>query len=230
MSERIVAVIPVRSLREGKTRLAPLLSPEQRQELLRRIAERVVHAARNSGAVETVLVVSPDSHALAWARELGHGVIALPQTARSEGLNGAIDAGRAWTREHGAQSILSLFADLPLLAPDDVRQLVARPQDVVLGPDRRGEGTNALLLRLGGAADSFCFAFGEGSLLRHLDEARCLDLDVALYEALGVGFDLDTPDDLAEYLRLAETGTADGLPETSKSEDFILTRCGAGAG
>jgi 2-phospho-L-lactate guanylyltransferase len=201
VSERIIAVVPVRSLRHGKTRLSPVLGKEARETLLHGIADRVVSAAVDSGRIETVLVVSPDAETLTWAAEFGPAVVALPQPEHRAGLNGAIDAGRAWARDHGASAMVSLFADLPLIAPDDIRGLVARPEPVVLGADRRGEGTNALLLRLTGRGPGFTFAFGDGSLAKHLEEARRLGLNAALHDAPGIAFDLDTPDDWSDFLQ-----------------------------
>jgi 2-phospho-L-lactate/phosphoenolpyruvate guanylyltransferase len=202
LSERIVAVVPVRSLRYGKTRLSPVLGDEAREALLRSIANRVVTAAIDSGLIETVLVVSPDVETLAWAAGVGPGIVAAPQPEHHLGLNGAIDAGRSWALDRGASALISLFADLPLIVADDIRGLVARWEPVVLGSDRRGEGTNALLLRLAGRGPEFTFAFGEGSLAKHLEEARRLGLHAAGHDAPGIAFDLDTPDDWSYFRQL----------------------------
>ena len=222
MSEQIVAVVPVRSLRNGKTRLSPVLAPDARERLLRYAAERVIRAAVDSGTLEIVLVVSLDPEVLTWAAELSPTVSTMSQPQHLPGLNGAIDAGREWARTLGATAIVSLFADLPLIAPGDIRGLTGRGETVVLGPDRRGEGTNALLLRLAGRGPEFRFAFGEQSLVRHLNEARRLGLDVAVHDAPGIGFDLDTPDDWADFLDAA----ADR--ETLASHNSM--ECGAGIG
>jgi 2-phospho-L-lactate/phosphoenolpyruvate guanylyltransferase len=212
VNERIVAVVPIRSLRHGKSRLSPVLGTEARETLLRGIADRVITAAVDSGLIETVLVVSSDAETLAWAAGLGPMVVTVPQPEDRPGLNGAIDAGRVWTLGRGASSLVSLFADLPLIAPDDIRALVARTEAVVLGADRRGEGTNALLLRLAGRGPEFTFAFGDGSLAKHLAEARRLGLDAALHRAPGIAFDLDTPDDWSEFLHVtASCLGADGM-------------------
>jgi 2-phospho-L-lactate guanylyltransferase len=216
VNERIVAVVPIRSLRHGKTRLSPVLGKEARETLLRGIADRVVTAAVDSGRIETILVVSPEAETLTWAAGFGPAVVAMPQPEDRAGLNGAIEAGRAWALDHGASTLVSLFADLPLIAPDDIRGLVARPEPAVLGGDRRGEGTNALVLRLAGRGPEFRFAFGDGSLARHLEEARRLGLNAALHDAPGIAFDLDTPDDWSDFLQVQVTTDclgADGLPQ-----------------
>src|SRR3954452_10418641 len=201
-------------MRHGKTRLSSVLGTEERKTLLRGVANRVVAAAVDSGRIETVLVVSPEVETLAWAAGFGPAVVAVPQPEHRASLNGAIDAGRAWALDQGASAVVSLFADLPLIAPDDIRGLVARTEPVVLGADRRGEGTNALLLRLAGRGPEFTFAFGDGSLAKHLAEAQRLGLNAALHDALGIAFDLDTPDDWSDFLQVHVTTDclgADGL-------------------
>jgi 2-phospho-L-lactate guanylyltransferase len=222
VNELIVAVVPVRSLRHGKTRLSPVLANKARQTLLRGVADRVVTAAVNSGLIETVLVVSPDAETLSWAAGMGPAVVAVPQPEHGPGLNGAIDAGRARALDCDASAVISLFADLPLIVPDDIRGLVARKEPVVLGADRRGEGTNALLLRLAGRGSEFTFAFGDGSLAKHLEEARRLGLQAALHDSPGIAFDIDTPDDWSYFMHL----TADCLG----TEALSLASCATSVG
>lgn len=205
MSELIVGVVPIRSFRDGKTRLASILTGDQRATLLRKTASRVVCTLAASQIVDTVLVVSPDRDVLEWARDMGKRILPLPQPMEHAGLNGALDAARAWALERDADALLSLFADLPLLSTIDVRALVREQAPVVLGADRRGEGTNAMLLRLSGAGEEFRFAFGTNSLERHRAEAAHLGLPFEVVMAPGVGFDLDTPADWDEYLRAEPT-------------------------
>ena len=224
VSERIIVVVPIRSLRHGKTRLSRVLGNEARETLLRGIAVRVVTAAVDSGLIESVLVVSPDAETLAWAAGLGPAVVAAPQPEHLPGLNGAIAAGRAWALDRGASAMVSLFADLPLIVPDDVRGLAARKEPVVLGPDRRGEGTNALLLRLAEQGSEFAFAFGDGSLAKHLDEARRLGLVATVHDTPGIAFDLDTPADWSDFLQVHKM--ADGLA----ADALTPVACAASAG
>ncbi len=205
MSELIVGVVPIRSFREGKTRLSSILTGDQRATLLRKTANRVVCTLATSQVVDTVLVVSPERDVLEWARGMGKRVLPLQQPVDHVGLNGAIDAAREWAVERDADALLSLFADLPLLSTLDVRALAREHAPVVLGADRRGEGTNAMLLRLAGAGEEFRFAFGTNSLERHLAEAARLGVPADIVKAAGVGFDLDTPADWDEYLHIEQT-------------------------
>jgi 2-phospho-L-lactate guanylyltransferase len=199
----LVAVVPIRSLTGGKTRLAGVLSPEARAALTRRMFRGVVAAALASGSVKVVAVVSPDPAALDLAATLDPAVIPVPQSPETPGLNAAIAEGVGFAARHGAAAALILFGDLPLLTGDDVRNLVRRDSPVVLAPDRHGTGTNALMLRLGTGPDDgrdFAFHFGPDSYAKHVDEAHRLGLDVATSLSAGTALDLDTPDDLRRVL------------------------------
>ena len=205
MSDRVVAVVPVRSLRGGKTRLAGTLTPEAREALSRRMLRHVLGQAVASGTVDRVVVVSPDEEALAFARDVHPSVVGLSQPTTAPGLNSALDLGRAWAEADGARAMLVLFADLPRLTAADVRDLAGLAAPVALAPDRHGTGTNALRLQFpqGGA---FAFAFGVGSAALHLAEARRLGLDVVVHRAPGLSFDLDTADDWRSLVDGEATG------------------------
>lgn len=202
MSGGIVALVPVRSLSAGKTRLAGFVTPAVRESLMRRMVVNAVESALGSGAVDEVVIVSPDDAALALARTWHPRASALRQPPERPGLIAALDQGRDYAEARGASALLIIFGDLPLLDRDDIRNLVRRAVPVVIAPDRHGEGTNALFLRLSAIApgERFAFQFGEGSYARHVDEAHRLGLDVATSTGDGTAFDLDTPADLAVLL------------------------------
>jgi 2-phospho-L-lactate/phosphoenolpyruvate guanylyltransferase len=188
----IFAVVPVKDLAGTKSRLAPILNPGARAGLTLYMMGRVVAALRGAG-VENVGVVSPDWIVLGEARERG----TTPLRQESRGLNPALDEGRRWAMDRGAAALLVLPADLPLLGPDDVQEVMGEmgeESSVVISPDRNHTGTNALLLR---PPDALPFAFGPGSYEAHLQAARERGLDVRVCERPHVAFDLDTADDLA---------------------------------
>jgi 2-phospho-L-lactate/phosphoenolpyruvate guanylyltransferase len=195
MTGGLVAIVPIRSRRHGKSRLDGALLPPARTALIRRMLVGVTTALSESDAVERVGVVSPDPEALALASTLGSMVEPVSQSASAPGLNPALEAGRDWATERLAGGLLVLFGDLPLLTAADVQHIVRRDAPVVISPDRHGTGTNALLLR-NGAAHDFGFLFGPGSYERHVEEAHRLGLEVATSVTPGTAIDLDTPEDL----------------------------------
>jgi 2-phospho-L-lactate guanylyltransferase len=203
----IVAIVPIRSFRDGKTRLASAIEPADRERIVRSMFGAVIAAAEESEAVERIVVVTPDE-AIERAA-LARGVEAVRQPADRPGLNASLDIGREYARSIGAEGMVILFGDLPLLEAEDVRSLVGRDAQVVIATDRHGSGTNALLLRFGGP--DFEFQFGLDSRQKHFDEAERLGINAVTFVSVGTAFDLDTIDDLEKL-------TLDGreLPEWFK--------------
>jgi len=192
-----VAVVPVRGLTNGKTRLAGVLDAEAREAVTRRMLRTVLCATLNSGVVDRVAVISPDATALTLARQIDTRVVAIKQEATTPGLNAAVTAGRDWAIGLGAERFLVLFGDLPLLSANEVQALAAGRGAVVLAPDRHGLGTNAMAIGLSApGAAAFRFGFGPESLAHHHAEAERLALPVETFDAIGTAYDLDTPADL----------------------------------
>lgn len=190
----LFALIPVKGLKDGKTRLKDALDDVQRAALNARLADRVLEAAFAARGVSAVIVVSPDDAALAWA--VARGAVALREPPGG-GLNFALDDARTLALTLGADSVLVLPADLPLVDTGDIAALAGRAvrgRAMVIAPDAAGFGTNALLLR---PAAAIPFRFGAGSFRAHLAEARRARLPVRTVRRTGLAFDLDTPDDLA---------------------------------
>lgn len=195
-------IVPVRSLTDGKRRLAPALAPEQRAALVRRLFTQTL--ATTLACEHPVLVVSPDPEALELARNEGAHALAEPDPI---GLNHALELAGDEAARHGAGALLVIAADLPNLTIGDVRAMLPPPEEpqtpaiVRLAPDADGGGTNALYVRPPGL---FPFAYGEGSRTRHLEQANARGARVELVERPGLGFDLDTPGDLERHATLEE--------------------------
>ena len=189
---RTIALVPIKALTAAKSRLAAALDPPTRATLTLRALGNVL-AALDTPGIAARVVVTPDAAVLRAAEAAG----ATGLRQDGEGLNEGLDQGRAWALAAGAEALLIVLGDLPLLARADVGailDLADRPGVVVFAPDRHGAGTNALLLR---PPDALPFAFGVGSLARHRAAAAARDLAPRWYDAPGTALDLDTPADLA---------------------------------
>lgn len=194
------AIVPVKALERAKSRLAGVLTPPERRMLVTEMLGRVL-AALGQPPVARAWVVSADPVVLALAA--ARGATPLPEAAA--GLNSALEYARLAARAAGADALVVLPADVPLVAPGDVRALAGllALADVALAPDTAGRGTNALALRAG--AD-LPFAFGEGSAERHLQLAAARGLAARLYHSPSLALDVDDQPSLARYRAL--TGPA----------------------
>ena len=195
------AIVPVKPLRRGKSRLAGLLSDDERTRLNETLLERTLTTLTDLKEVEQVLVVSRDPHALAIARS--HGA----RTVREDGqpqLNTALKRATVLAQVYATSGVLVLPADLPLLSREDVLTLLARavkPPVVVIAPDRHGHGTNALLISPAGLIE---YDFGEGSFERHCERAQRAGARLEIVNLPSLGLDLDLPEDL-ELIRKLES-------------------------
>lgn len=185
----LCAVVPAKTFSLAKSRLALVLSPEQRAALAARMLDRVLGVLGQSRGLDGVLVVSDDEEVAAFARLRGaEPVIHAP------GLGASVAAGARRVLGRG-QGVLVLMADLATLSRDDVDETLAIAADhVVIAPDRHDDGTSALAFQAGHAIPT---RFGEpGSFLLHQSEARRLGLPAAILRRPGLALDIDTPDDL----------------------------------
>ena len=120
---------------------------------------------------------------------------------RGMGLNEGLDQARDAAIGDGVETLVVLHGDLPELDVPDIQALVAAvPRDggVAIAPDRRGTGTNGLALR---PPNAIPFRFGTDSLAAHREAAKAAGMPLSIVRRPGLAFDLDTPDDLGEWLR-----------------------------
>lgn len=189
MNRAVWAVVVARSGPAGKTRLAEALTVEQRAALVGAMLADVLRATSGARLAGTVAVLDPGQ-----ARD---GVLVLPDTGA--GLDAAVEAGVRAAADRGAESVVVLPGDVPLLQPEDIQALAdaaaSASRVVVVVPDRHGTGTNALALR---PPTVIAPSFGPGSAARHLAAARAAGALARTLEVPRLALDIDTPEDLAE--------------------------------
>jgi 2-phospho-L-lactate guanylyltransferase len=152
--------------------------------------------------VHQVLVISRDMAALALARDFGARTV---QEDGSSDLNTALKRATVVAQMYAASSVLILPADLPLIDPSGMQafiQRAVRPPVIVIAPDRRNEGTNALLVSPVGLID---YQYGKNSFKKHTQQAEKYNLRVEIFENPAFALDLDLPEDL-DLLREIEMG------------------------
>src|SRR4029077_6582425 len=116
-----LALVPVKALPRGKSRLAGVLDADGRSDLVLFLLRRVVGACLEAGL--PVCVISPDPEVHAVARPLG--ATALDDGGRD--LDGSV--ALALEQHASAKGVVVLAADLPNVTAADVRELIehARP-------------------------------------------------------------------------------------------------------
>jgi 2-phospho-L-lactate guanylyltransferase len=197
-------ILPVKPFYKAKRRLDQVLSPEDRAGLAEAMLRDVLTTLARSDLITRTVVATNDDVATRLAATAGAGVRPDHESSYNALLAGL---ARDLDRE-GVSFVVFLPADLPLLAPEDLATLLPALADspaITLSPDRHGDGTNLLALS---PPTLLVPSYGPGSFSRHLALAESTQAALRILEAPGLALDIDTPDDLAELVRVSETTTA----------------------
>ncbi len=192
-------IVPVKPLKLAKSRLAEVLTPEERQKLASAMLRHVLSVVGNVPKVAGTLVISRDNKALSIAREYGANTV---QESGAPELNAALTRATQVLTSWRCDAVLVLPADLPLLCPDDVTNIInlgKREMTMVIASDRNNDGTNALFLRPPGFIP---YSYGKDSYQRHIGLAYEAGVDVREYHSPRLHLDIDYPEDLERYHRL----------------------------
>jgi 2-phospho-L-lactate/phosphoenolpyruvate guanylyltransferase len=189
---KATAVLPVKRFAAAKRRLATGIDDERRTALAAAMLEDVLEAIGAARSLERTLIVTSEPGAIGAAASAGAEVVPDPDRG---GHSGAALAGIARARGEGAECVVLLPGDCPLLEPRELEWLLTGLPEryVAIVPDRHGTGTNALALR---PPDAIEPSFGEGSCARHVTAARAAGIPFGIEELPSLALDLDTPADV----------------------------------
>lgn len=185
-------LVPVKRPARSKTRLAGCLHEEARRKLVLALVD---HVARTLAELEPdcrVLFVTNSSP----VREivLERGLDCTREPADPEDLADLVDRTVRSTLSE-CRGTLVLPVDLPLLKSETVGRILRRGRQspVILVPDRKGGGTNALWRRTTRTVS--CGWHGTHSFETHHRRALASGVEFRIMRPPDVTFDLDTPED-----------------------------------
>jgi 2-phospho-L-lactate guanylyltransferase len=190
-------MVLIKDFGDAKQRLRPALGPKARRGLARRNARLAVRAA---AAGDRVLVVAGGEGVADLASVWGADVLLEP---KQEGQNPAAARGIARAMSGGADAVLLLSSDLPLVTIDAVSEVLdaaanlTAPVAMAVPAVGRG-GTNALYLR---PPDAITLQFGSDSLAKFRQEAESRGVEFVVHHSDAMALDLDEPGDLVRLRR-----------------------------
>jgi len=190
------AIVPVKNLGKAKERLSPILSASERAKIARAMLEDVLRALKGSKLLTKCFVVTLDSDAIELAKKLEIEIIL---ESKQESESESVDFSSKVCKEMGAESVLVIPGDAPLITPEDIDFILRRekpPPSAILVPSRDELGTNAILRK---PPDIFPSRFGYDSFRKHMDEAKKKDIKFDVYDLPRIGLDIDEPKDLAIF-------------------------------
>lgn len=191
------AVIPVKNLNGSKHRLSSVFTPHERRQLTLAMLKDVIKAVKGSD-ISKIVVSANDPQVSQVARELDVSFFSPSQ----DGLNPAIEEATNRCFKDGADSVVVLPADLPLLRSEEVNRVISfgntKSTSIVICPSWDW-GTNALLLKV---PKVILPRFGPNSFIEHICQALSNGISVMLYSSLGISTDIDCARDLRKLFEI----------------------------
>ena len=194
---KIAAVIPVKSLHSAKSRLSPFLTLQQRKNLALLLLNATIKTVKASRFVSDIIVVSSDNiienlsfkNSLKFIKDADNGV------------NNAVILADRYCIENEIDANIVIPNDIPFLSFRSIDQICIisekYSQCVIICPSKRFDGTNILLRKPPGVIKTF---YDNDSYANHLKEAKKLNIPIESLDYANLRFDIDTKEDLIEFL------------------------------
>ena len=191
-------LVPVKNLSSAKQRLAAVLDQPSRTALAQAMLHDVLTTLHNWKDRPQVALVTSDAYAVKLATKYKFEIIPDPNNS---GETGAIEMATRVCVERGADSTLVIPADIPLIQPWELDEILkhAPAEGSVLVPAADGRGTNAAFRR---PANLFPLRFGNDSFKPHHAAAQASGKPCLILKLRGIAVDVDNPADLQHLIAL----------------------------
>ena len=201
---KISALVPVKNLDTAKSRLADVLSRNERRMFADLMLGDVLEVILKTPKIEKVFLVGDKQ----LSPKSGTFII---QEKFNNGYNEAISFALRDKRIANSDAIVILPGDIPLITTEEIENFSndAPKNGIRIAPDRDREGTNALLLA---PPTLIKTQFGKLSYSRHLELAEKCCSNVEVIDSDGLAFDIDSPEDLKDLC---------GTASSTKSYEFL---------
>ncbi|NIP39838.1 MAG: 2-phospho-L-lactate guanylyltransferase [Candidatus Dadabacteria bacterium] len=188
-------IVPVKDLSKAKDRLSSVLPQKHRTTLAYAMLTDVLTALKYSKLLDRKFIVTMDKPAIEIAQDLGIEIILETQ---QNGESASVDFAAAKCIEMGADSMLVIPGDAPLISSSDIDFIVNEESKltapyIIMVPAGDELGTNAILRN---PPDIIPSRFGHDSYNKHKDEARIKSIPFRAFKNPRIALDIDQPADL----------------------------------
>ncbi len=194
------AVVPLKNIRNAKQRLAPLLTPSERSELMMAMITDVLAALTQTSGLAGILLVSRAPEAVELAHS--HGCELFAEAEGADLSESVQAAGGFLVANRDAKGTLIVPGDVPLITPADVTAILAEHDRFTLVPDSEGDGTNCIV---SSPPNLIRYRFDGHSFKPHAEAAYGIGITPRIVRNDAFGIDVDTPRDLQCVLERAGT-------------------------
>jgi 2-phospho-L-lactate/phosphoenolpyruvate guanylyltransferase len=186
-------LLPVKDFGDAKQRLAPVLSADSRSGLARAMLSDVLDAL-SACQVDRVVVYTASERVIRTVRPFGFEIVREWEVS---GHSAAVNYMMPKLAET-SDRIFAIAGDLPRLTAREIDDVFnAECEAITILPSRDGAGTNGMMFASPARIE---MEYGPGSFARHMKRAASQGFQARVFEAPGIAFDIDTPEDLASFI------------------------------
>jgi 2-phospho-L-lactate guanylyltransferase len=200
------AIIPVKKFENGKMRLLPMLSADDRIHLSSLMLDDTLSVLAGTRSLQELVVVSGDRRAEEIAARRG---VKFLHEEKESGVNSAVALADRYCAEQDADATVVIPQDLPLLDATDVAMACDLAENetrcIVICPALRYDGTNLLLRKPPLVIETH---YDSDSYETHIKAAGRLGVPAKLFFSKKLMYDVDTPEDARQLAREAGAGKA----------------------
>ncbi|MHA1694739.1 MAG: 2-phospho-L-lactate guanylyltransferase [Candidatus Helarchaeota archaeon] len=191
MSDRIIAIIPVKNFHYSKLRLAHILSDSERQKFAYLMLQDVLFTLKQIPSIIKIVITTPSDNILRFKDQK---IKILVDSAPS--INIALDNAINYCKRFNASYFLILPSDIPLINKQDIENMLETKKktnaQIIIVPSNRNDGTNSLLFDADLKIKTF---YGNDSFRKHISEFKN-KFKVKIFNSFRIGLDIDYKDDL----------------------------------
>ena len=192
-------LIPIKNLDFANERLSAVLNQKDRTALAYEMLKDVFEAGSQSTLPDKIAVVTLDKNAMLMADKLDFAII---NEENQESESSSVDYALKVCKEMGAESVLVIPGDAPLITAQDIDFVIDKVKDhphVIMVPAADKLGTNAILRK---PPDVITSMFGHDSFRKHKEQADDKNIPYEVYELPNIALDIDEPADIEQLKTL----------------------------
>lgn len=193
----IYVIIPIKNLNNSKLRLSSIFNNETRKKISLLMMSDIFESLTKAKDIDEVVAISSDELALAIAIKNGFQII---REDKDKGVNEAVLKANKYSIRKGATSTLVIPADIPLLKPGDIQQIIKAAstlKSVVITPSLREDGTNALFRRPPNIIET---SYDKESYKTHTQYSFEKNIRLSILRIRNIMLDIDTEEDIYKFM------------------------------
>lgn len=186
-------LVAFKNFEQAKSRMRQDLPKEKTIKIVEKMLLHVLTEVSKSKKSDFNYLITNDEKAISIAKKLKINII---KEKKQVDESSSIDMASEILIEKGAQSILRIPGDLPLIKYHDIDNIFkesAISNSNIIVPSKSGSGTNAILRCPPNIIKSF---FGENSFEKHIKEFQDKNAIFKILKYKNIEVDLDSLDDL----------------------------------